>query len=75
MACWPRDLQDIDEKWERFHGVFSTHLAPLMASEGNTNKYHRQWHFTTFVRRLGHPKHYNSQFFEAAHAFIKRDYR
>lgn len=41
----------------------------------NTPKYHKLSHFTADVRLLGHPREYNSDWYEHAHYWIKLLYR
>lgn len=41
----------------------------------STPKFHKLSHLTTDIRRLGHPKHYNSDRYETTHCLLKLLYR
>jgi hypothetical protein len=66
------DLQAIDADILQLRDA----LRKLYGSSVNLNcpKFHKLSHLTDDIRRLGHPKHYNSDLYEAAHVILKRLY-
>lgn len=69
------DLIEMDRLLLEFHELYQDTIAKYLPSRGNYIKYHKLAHFTTIVRRLGVAKHYNAQFFEAAHSHTKKVYQ
>jgi hypothetical protein len=67
-----QDLRDIDSDIIQLRDG----LRKLYGSSVNLNipKFHKLSHVTSDIRRLGHPKHYNSDLCEAAHVILKRLY-
>ncbi|KAF5829602.1 hypothetical protein DUNSADRAFT_15856 [Dunaliella salina] len=57
----------MDQNLLAFDALFQRVVACRMPSGGDTIKYHKASHFTSMVRRLGAPKHFNAQFFEGDH--------
>jgi hypothetical protein len=68
-------LQDIDSKIKDYHEVFKATIAKSLPSKGHTIKYHRLSHVTDVIRRLGHLKEYDAQFYEAANRHEKALYK
>ncbi|GAX78381.1 hypothetical protein CEUSTIGMA_g5823.t1 [Chlamydomonas eustigma] len=60
-------LIQIDETLAAFHEKIQSTLASHMPSEGQTIKYHKLSHITTWIKRLGDLKHIAAQFFEGRH--------
>lgn len=69
------DLAEMDKLLLEFHECYQATIAPHLACLGNYIKYHKMAHFTAMIKRLGQSKHFNAQFFEAAHGFLKQIYR
>jgi hypothetical protein len=67
------DLREIDSAIIQLRNL----LRELYDSSVNldTPKFHKLSHITSDIRRLRHPKHYNSDLYEAAHVILKRLYR
>lgn len=68
-----RDLVQVDKAIQQLYGTLERLYGD--SSSLNTPKLHKLAHLTTDIRRLGHPKHYNSDFYEHSHVQIKRVYR
>lgn len=67
-------LDAIQKALAKFNASFKRHLAPVMPSKGNTLKYHKLSHVTQSIRRLGHPREYSAQFYEASNKQQKTSY-
>lgn len=67
------DLVGIDDAIILLHDT----LHKLYGNDVNigTPKFHKLAHRTTDIRRLGHPKRYNSDRYENSHVLLKRLYR
>lgn len=67
------DLRELDESILLLRDT----LQKLYGSDVNigTPKFHKLSHLTTDIRRLGHPKHYNSDRYENSHVLLKLLYR
>lgn len=67
-----RDLEELDAAIITLRDT----MRRLFGDTGlGTPKLHAHSHLTDDIRRLGHPRHYNSDVFEAAHALLKLLYR
>lgn len=69
------DLKAIDASILAFHSKFKETIAPLMASEGETIKYHRLSHVTHSIRLHGHLRETHAQFYEGSNKEEKIAYR
>jgi hypothetical protein len=68
-------LDEMKEAVSAFHGVFEATIAKAMKSKGHTIKYHRLSHVTDVIRRMGHLKEYDAQFYESANRYEKTLYK
>ncbi len=68
-------INEMDVAISAFHEAFESTIAKAMKSKGLTIKYHRLSHVTDVVRRLGHPKEYDAQFYESANRYEKSLYK
>lgn len=68
-------LSEMEGAITEFHDVHKRTIAKVMKSEGNTIKYHRLSHVIGVIRRLGHLKEYDAQFYESANRLEKTFYK
>jgi hypothetical protein len=65
-----QDLVDIDDDIVQLRDWLQQLYGPSVNL--NIPKFHKLSHITSDIRRLGHPKHYNSDLYEHTHVFLKR---
>lgn len=65
------DLVAIDESILAFDESFRKTIAKHMATEGNTIKYHKLSHVTALMERLGNVHHFDANFYESDHRYVK----
>lgn len=70
-----KDLDKLHLAIVAFVEAFNGTIGSYMRSDGNTIKMHHLAHVTESIRRLGAPRHYNANPFEAHHASTKQAYQ
>jgi hypothetical protein len=69
------DLEAIGEQTVKLRDALRSLYGDLTIPSINTPKFHKLSHLTDDIRRLGHPKNYNSDRYETTHCLLKKLYR
>lgn len=69
------DITEMDKQTREYHELFMETIKPHMKSSANTNKYHKQGHFTQELRAKGPSRDHSAQFYEMLMGRTKCAYR